>query len=160
MISVKAGIQKALSISQLLPGVVASILSLGMWQLGAWKPLEQLSYNALFHIRANSVLPHASWDRRIAVVAIDEASLREYGRFPWQRDRYTQLLQALAKSPPAVLGFDILFVEPSPKDQQLAAAIADNGRVVLAQAWDERGNPLNPVPTLRYSSGGPRSHFA
>ena len=148
MTPVKAWIQNVSKTQPLLPGVVATILSLGMWHLGFWQPLEQLGYNVLFQIRAKSFLPHSSWDRRVALIAIDEASLREYGRFPWPRDRYTQLLQALAKSPPAAIGFDILFVESSPDDRQLATAIANNGRVVLAQAWDERGNPLNPVATL------------
>ncbi len=126
-----------------LPGAVATAVTVGMWQLGAWQPLEQLGYNALFRVR-----PQFDWDDRIAVIAIDEKSLDAYGQFPWSRDRYVQLLQSLKKHPPAAIGFDILLVDPSPEDKKLAAAISASGNVVLAAAWDERGLLLKPVPVL------------
>ncbi|MBD2039544.1 CHASE2 domain-containing protein [Microcoleus sp. FACHB-672] len=125
------------------PGVVAAAVAMGMSQLGYWEQLEQLGYNALFKIR-----PPIGWDERIAVIAIDQASLQEYGQFPWRRDRYTQLLQALKKSPPAAIGFDILFVAPSPLDAAMAKAIASKGNVVLSVAWDAEGKLLPPVPVL------------
>ncbi len=126
-----------------LPGAVAAAVSVGMWQLGAWQPLEQSGYNTLFRVR-----PQLDWDKRIAVIAIDENSLEAYGQFPWSRDRYVQLLQSLKKHPPAAIGFDILFVDPSPADKRLAEAISDQGKVVLASAWDEQGLLLEPVPVL------------
>ncbi|MBD1936247.1 adenylate/guanylate cyclase domain-containing protein [Microcoleus sp. FACHB-68] len=125
------------------PGVVAAAVALGMSQLGYWQQLEQLGYNALFKIR-----PPIGWDEGIAVIAIDQASLQEYGQFPWPRARYTQLLQALKKSPPAAIGFDILFVAPSPLDAAMAQAIADQSNVVLSVAWDAEGKLLPPVPVL------------
>ncbi|MCA1991805.1 MAG: adenylate/guanylate cyclase domain-containing protein, partial [Coleofasciculus sp. S288] len=126
-----------------LPGAVAAALSVGIWQLGAWQPLEQLGYNTLFRVR-----PQLDWDEQIAVIAIDEKSLGAYGQFPWSRDRYVQLLQSLEKYSPAAIGFDILFVDPSPLDESLAEAISSNGKVVLAAAWDEQGELLKPVPIL------------
>ncbi|MBW4492554.1 MAG: adenylate/guanylate cyclase domain-containing protein [Oscillatoria princeps RMCB-10] len=126
-----------------LPGAVAAAVSVGMSQLGAWQQLEQLGYNALFQLR-----PPLNWDERIAAIAIDQPSLQEYGQFPWKRDRYAQLLRALQKSPPAAIGFDILWVAPSPADGQLAAAIAGSGKAVLALAWDKEGKVLPPLPAL------------
>lgn len=114
-----------------LPGAVAAVVTVGLWQLGLWRPLEQLGYNALFRSR-----PHLKWDDRIAVIAIDQKSLDAYGQFPWSRDRYVKLLQSLKKHPPAAIGFDILWVDPSPTDQKLAEAISANGKVVLAIAWN------------------------
>jgi adenylate cyclase len=118
-------------------------LSVGLLQIGAWQPLERLSYNLLFQIRQN-LLPF-SWDQRVAVIAIDEASLKQYGHFPWSRQRYTQLLTALSASPPAVIGFDILFAEPTPQDAALAQAMATNGTVVLAIGADAQGQSIDLV---------------
>ena len=132
----------------LLPGVAAAIISLGALHLDAWKPLEQLGSNSLFQLRESAILPKPIWDKRVAVIAIDEASLRKLGRFPFSRDRYTQLLQALSSAKPAVVGFDIIFAEPSPKDDQLADAMSATGNVVLPKAWDDKGKPLPIVPAL------------
>jgi len=115
----------------LLPGGVAAIASLSLWLLGIWQPLSRLGYDWLFTVR-----PDRQWDERIAVIAIDEASLAEYGQWPWSRDRHVQLLQALNKYQPLSVGFDILFFDSSPTDPQLAAAIAANGNVVLASLGD------------------------
>ncbi|WP_199247241.1 CHASE2 domain-containing protein [[Phormidium] sp. ETS-05] len=111
----------------LLPGGVAAALSLGMWLVGVWEPLERLGGNVLYRLR-----PDLDWDSRLAAIVIDESSLQAYGQFPWPRSRYVELLQALAKSPPAVIGFDILFLDPSDNDDALAAAIKADGKVVLA----------------------------
>ena len=132
----------------LLPGVVAAIISLTALHFDNWKPLEQLGYNSLFQLRESGILPKPIWDKRVVVIAIDEASLRKLGRFPFSRDRYTQLLQALSPAQPAVVGFDIIFAEPSPQDDQLTDAMSATGNVVLAKAWDDRGKPLPIVPTL------------
>ena len=132
----------------LLPGFIAAIISLGVWQLGGWKPLEQLSYKTLFQIRDLGIFPKPNWDKRLAVIAIDEASLRKLGRFPFSRDRYTKLLQALSPSNPAVVGLDIIFAEPSPNDTQLADAIRASGNVILAEPFDDKGKLIPIVSTL------------
>jgi class 3 adenylate cyclase/CHASE2 domain-containing sensor protein len=133
------------------PGLIATLLALGVWQLGAWRPFERFSYNFLFKVR--ETLPYANWDSRIAVIAIDEASLKRYGRFPWPRDRYTELLRVLESVQPAVVGFDILFSEPTSEDASLASAIADSGNVVLAIATDKQGYQLNLAPQFANISG-------
>jgi CHASE2 domain-containing sensor protein len=130
----------------LLPGAIAAGLSLGMVQLGIWQPLENLAQTSLFRLR-QTVKPQ-QWDQRLVVIAIDEASLKQYGRFPWSRSRYTQLLRSLEPSPPAVVGFDILFAEPTLEDKSLATAMVDNGSVVLALAADAQGQQIDLVPNL------------
>ncbi len=147
--------QRYLAIIQpVLPGAIAALISTSVWQVNQWQPLEQLGYNALFQVRNSKILPYPSWNQRIAVIAIDEASLQKYGRFPWKRDRYVQLLNTLKSSPPLVMGFDILFVEPTADDQQFAKAISNIGNVVLARAADEKGLPLEPVSVLKSASSG------
>ena len=132
-----------------LTGTVAGIMSVAMLQLGIWKPLEYLGYKTLFQIRESGVLPNPGWDSRIAVIAIEPQSLQEYGQFPWPRNRYADLLSALKKFPPTAVGFDILFLDPSPKDEMLAAAIATNGKVVLPRTTQEQ-----PVASLKAAAAG------
>ncbi|MCJ7495905.1 MAG: CHASE2 domain-containing protein, partial [Deltaproteobacteria bacterium] len=48
----------------------------------------------------------------MALVAIDEKSLDELGRWPWPRVRMAQLLDALVKYEAKVVGFDIVWAEP------------------------------------------------
>ncbi|MEG4318210.1 MULTISPECIES: adenylate/guanylate cyclase domain-containing protein [unclassified Microcoleus] len=132
-----------------LTGAVTGIMSVALLQLGIWKPLEYLAYKTLFQIRESGILPNPSWDSRIAVIAIEPQSLQEYGQFPWPRNRYAALLSALKKSPPTAVGFDILFLDPSPKDEMLAAAIATNGKVVLPRTTKEQ-----PVASLKAAAAG------
>ncbi|MCC3512003.1 MAG: adenylate/guanylate cyclase domain-containing protein [Microcoleus sp. PH2017_29_MFU_D_A] len=132
-----------------LTGAAAGIMSVAMLQLGMWKPLEYLGYKTLFQIRESGVLPNPGWDERIAVIAIEPQSLQEYGQFPWSRNRYAALLSALKKFPPTAVGFDILFLDPSPKDEMLAAAIATNGKVVLPRTTQEQ-----PVASLKAAAAG------
>jgi CHASE2 domain-containing sensor protein len=59
---------------------------------------------------------------QVVVVAIDDQSLDALGGWPLQRGVYAELLRQLA--PPAHkpqgLAFDILFLDPSPADAELA----------------------------------------
>lgn len=128
------------------PYLLTALLSVGLWQVGAWQSLELLGFNLLF--RTHNYLPHSSWDSRIAVIGIDDATLRQYGQFPLARDRYTQLLETLSAAPPAAIGFDILLTEPSSQDAKLAEAMAFNGQVVLAIAPGLQKQTLRPVPVL------------
>ena len=132
-----------------MTGALAGLMSVAMLQLGMWKPLEYLGYNTLFQIRESGIWPNPGWDQRIAVIAIERHSLQEYGQFPWPRNRYAELLSALKKSPPTAVGFDILFLDPSPKDDILAAAIAANGKVVLASTIKEE-----PVASFKAVAAG------
>ncbi|MBW4657877.1 MAG: CHASE2 domain-containing protein [Drouetiella hepatica Uher 2000/2452] len=128
----------------LLPGSFASLVIIGLLKLGTWQPLELLSYSTLFRLRG--AIP---WDDRVVVVAIDEPSLKTLGRFPWSRQRYTELLKVLTQAEASTVVLDILLSEPSPDDPALAAAMVQQGRVVLAQAWDSMGSPLLSNSVLR-----------
>ena len=55
----------------------------------------------------------AGVDDRVAVLDIDEASLKSVGRWPWSRDRMTALLEQLFDHyGVAAVGFDVVFAEP------------------------------------------------
>lgn len=46
------------------------------------------------------------------VVALDDATLGRYGRWPWPRTRVAELLERIAAQHPASVGIDIIFAEP------------------------------------------------
>lgn len=59
---------------------------------------------------------------RIAVVAVDEASLAAHGQWPWPRDLVARLVTTLADRGAAVLAFDVIFPEPDRMGTPGAAA--------------------------------------
>ena len=67
----------------------------------------------------------------VVLVAIDEPSLDQLGRWPWDRDVHARLIEKLDAAGAKTLVFDILFPEPSPDDAELAAAMRAHGQVVL-----------------------------
>jgi len=95
----------------------------------------------------------------ILIVAIDDFSLSELGKWPWPRQRHAQLLKKINGAQPLAIGLDILFAEPeSPStdetpsgDQALAEAIAESHRVVLPLVSESAGKGLDvalPIPML------------
>lgn len=139
-------------------GMAIALFSVGLWQLGFWQSLERITYNTLFQLR-NAVFSPPAWDSRIAVVAIDDATLEQKGQFPLPRHYYTQLLEALNTALPAAIGFDILFSEATPDDAALAQAIANSWNVVLAIAANPQGKPIQPLPQLA-DSAATQGHVA
>jgi CHASE2 domain-containing sensor protein/signal transduction histidine kinase len=134
---------------RLLPGSLVAAL-MGVCQAtGLVQQTEQLSYHLLFQLRGAR-----TWDDRVVVVAIDDPSLQQLGRYPWPRQRFTQLLNVLHQSQASTIAFDVIFSEPTPDDRAFAQAIAQHGQVVLAQAIDFHGLPLQPVPQLEAAALG------
>ncbi|HEY9885506.1 MAG TPA: CHASE2 domain-containing protein [Thermosynechococcaceae cyanobacterium] len=132
---------------RLLPGSLTTLVFAALLSLGALQPLEQLAYSILFQLRGER-----AWDDRLVLIAIDDASIKQIGRFPWSRQQYVSLLHTLSKqeaTAPSVVVIDLIWSESSPDDAKLAQAISRSGRVVLAQARDSNGLPLLPVPALQ-----------
>ncbi len=92
--------------------------------------LELKGLDLLFGLRGPLASPG-----EIVVVAIDEPSFAEISKqWPWPRSLHARLTDQLKKAGARVIGFDILFAEPSrpEEDQALARAIREAGNVVLA----------------------------
>lgn len=132
---------------RLLPGSLATVAIALLLKVGALQSLEQIAYGYLFQTRGT-----LAWDDRLVVVAIDDASLKQLGRFPLSRAYYTSLLKRLSAANASIVVINLLWSEPSPQDDQLAAAIQQQGTTVLAQAWDVNGIPLLPVPQLEFAA--------
>ncbi|MGI0491016.1 CHASE2 domain-containing protein [Alkalinema pantanalense CENA528] len=148
--------ENCLNSRRITPAAVAVLLGCGLWQAGAWQPLERLGYNLLFQIREQ--LPHPGWDDRLVVIAIDDATLEHYRQFPLPRHLYADLLQTLEASQPATVGFDLLFAEPTPEDAKFAQALEINGKAVIAIAANRDKKVINLVPQLSQVTGQGHIH--
>ena len=113
----------------------AILLLLGVGWLSFSEALERL--DAVIYDQL-SALHRFSPDRAIAIVAIDDESLRTLGRWPWSRIVHAQLIDRLRQIDNRALAIDLLFTEPQDNDpnadRQLADAIAAHGAVVLPVA--------------------------
>ncbi len=58
------------------------------------------------------IWPRAADQPQVVIVDIDEASLRQFGQWPWPRVLVAKLVERIAACKPLVLGIDILFTEP------------------------------------------------
>jgi CHASE2 domain-containing sensor protein/nitrogen-specific signal transduction histidine kinase len=71
----------------------------------------------------------------VIIIAIDQESLSQIGRWPWPREVHARLIRQLTLEHPSVIGFDIIFAEPDQAnplaDLALANAIAESKKVVL-----------------------------
>lgn len=109
-------------------------------------------------------LPHKP-DSRLTLIAIDDASLTQIGRWPWPRQTHAQLIGKLKDAGAAVIGYDVSFPEPSDKgdDQALASALKEATNVVLpleltllqsrnSLTYDPK-NVVQPIASLSSSAG-------
>ena len=71
----------------------------------------------------------------VIIVAVDEYSLSQLGRWPWSREQHAKLIERLHADGAKVIGLDFVLSEPvlnNPEaDQQLALAIQKAQNVVL-----------------------------
>ncbi|QID16418.1 CHASE2 domain-containing protein [Nitrogeniibacter mangrovi] len=85
-------------------------------------------------------------DPAVVLVAIDDPSLAEIGRWPWRRSVHAALIERLSAAGARVIAFDVILHEPNPDDpgadRVLADAIARSGRVILPVVQASRGNRI------------------
>src|SRR5215813_4139758 len=60
----------------------------------------------------------------LVIIAVDEASIARYGRFPWPRSLTTRALDTIASAQPKAIAIDILYTESTSKTED--AALADS----------------------------------
>lgn len=110
---------------------VATLLGLSWFNPSFLQRLDLLAYDLLVPTRPVMAQPPV-------VIAIDDASLSELGRWPWPRARHAAMVDRLTEAGAAAIGMAVLFGEPDlddlAGDAALAEAIARQGRVVLPVA--------------------------
>ena len=124
-------------------GGAVSVLCTVLWQGGAWEPLERPAYNTLMRSQQLPIFPEQQWDDRVVVIAIDEDSIDDIGRFPWKRSFYTDLLVNLSSAQPAAIGFDVILSEPTEHDAAFAESMLFGGNVAIAQAIRKNLEPID-----------------
>lgn len=107
--------------------------------------LESRTYDLRLNIKDSLVANPPS--ENILIVAIDEKSIADIGRWPWHRDLMAELITRISDNRPKVIGLDIMFSErENPEtDARLANAIKEAGNVVLATAFIVPEGKLQPV---------------
>lgn len=157
---------------------------ISIWRNLAWRlRLAALLFAAAMVALINAVMPlglsrvealggDLAWrmgassqaERRIVVVDIDEASLREVGPWPWPRAKLAELTQRLSQIGAVVQAHDISFSDAKEGDAQLAQAWMQ-APVVVAQNFslDPDVTPKAGVVSASFGIVGcptfaPRSH--
>lgn len=156
-----------LAIALAIAGLVSLLRVVG------WQPLELLDLRVLdYRLRQRGPLPVAP---EVLIVAIDDESLREGGRWPWSRALVARLVDRIAAGNPAVIGMDLFQAEPTAPcdlesldglldpscraavvegmragqgdDRQLAEALRASQRAVLAYYFDFHRTAVESQPS-------------
>ncbi len=107
--------------------------------------LNKSIQNSYYHIK--EVLFEKSANKNIVVVEIDEKTLANLWRFPFDRSIYVPFLQHLSNQKIAVVGLDIIFADKSnapTSDNLLSQTIQENKDVVLWHAILDDGS-IEPI---------------
>ncbi|MDP2166866.1 MAG: adenylate/guanylate cyclase domain-containing protein [Thermodesulfovibrionales bacterium] len=108
--------------------VAVAVIALYYAQLGFFEGVERNTYDLRFKLRGG--LPPSGG---VAVIAIDETSIGQLGRFPWSRKYYAGFINAVSDAGAKALLFDVFFPESeSPEaDGAFAAAMRRSGITTL-----------------------------
>lgn len=96
------------------------------------------------------------WERtpsdEIVIVAIDDQSLTDIGRWPWPRAVHGELIARISQESPRVIGLDVILAEPDlsdpASDLSLARAMQASGNVVLPVFMSSQGAGSVPIESL------------
>ncbi|WP_162806684.1 CHASE2 domain-containing protein [Sphingosinicella terrae] len=132
-----------------LVALLASVLVWVLTETRAAQRLDHLIYDQLLRLTAHEP------DPRILLVPIDTDSLQRVGGWPWPRDVHARLVERLAAGAPRAIAYDVLFLETSEDDPELATAIRQSPPLFLPLLLDAPGrngarfDQIAPVPSLR-----------
>ncbi len=115
-------------------GVILLTLLMYFFHAGFLDSIEARSYDFRFKVVRGPLEP----DPRIGIIAIDEKSIDELGRFPWSREVYAPLLDNLKAAGTKAVLFDAFYpeVQNEKADKAFEDAITRSGIVTLATAFD------------------------
>jgi eukaryotic-like serine/threonine-protein kinase len=120
-------------------GLVISVVLLVFARSSGFIPgLERWAYD--LGVKMSSKSP----SERVAVIAIDEQSIANIGRWPWPRDVQAKLIDQLAAAKAKVIGNTTFFFEPQ-KDPGLAYVEKMIGVYGKAYPADVQGAPQPPA---------------
>lgn len=125
----------ATALSVLLAAIsISTVLLLYYTQNSFLEAFEAKTYDLRFKDLRGPIPPSPN----IGIIAIDEKSIAELGRYPWSRDHYARLLDRLSAAKVKAVMFDVFFPERETvaHDQLFAGATKRAGNVVLGVVFD------------------------
>lgn len=122
-----------------------------------WAAQQQAWLGRIDHTLYDSAM--SLWQRapsdNIVIVAVDEDSLAQIGRWPWRRAIHAAILDKLTQAGVRAVGMDVIFSEPDTHDPlgdaALEVAIRRNGHVVLPVLAERLNGDMSetlPLPAL------------
>ena len=147
--------RKALLRREWLLTTVISLILLGAFVFGdITKPLGNVLYDHFMRLHGFKST------QDIVIVAVDDRALANLGGWPLKREKYTKLLEALDddRYRPKVIGFDFLFLDPTPDDADLAKQMLRLNTVLplefsVQDDHKQTLKPTLPVTPLANSAG-------
>jgi CHASE2 domain-containing sensor protein len=116
-------------------GVSCAALVALIWVLGGFRGIDLSLHDKRYRLRG----PIPGSDR-IALVEVDDVTLRVFKKWPLPRENYALAIDALTKAGAEAIGLDLLFIGPNPNDPKgddmLAAVTAAHPNVVLAIGFE------------------------
>lgn len=97
--------------------------------------------------------PETRTEERISVIAIDEKSIEQIGAWPWSRDTFARLADALNQAGVQLQLWDITYPEVKVGDDAFVAAL-ENSRAVLSQAPALQTEQVVQTGTLTHAVAG------
>ena len=129
----------------------ASGIDLLLTYLGFFESMEDRFIDLRFQTRPilNNRLPGVFKNpnqelnqNKVVMVEITDECLATYGKWPWTREHFAQLVRILKRSETKVIAFDISFFDldkdAEQHDNAFANAIRDHGKVVLASELNKK----------------------
>src|SRR5262245_10972439 len=101
---------KKFLLSDLFFGVLLTLFVAGSYLVQS-SFLESIEYK-FYDVRARFRQDAATKPAEVAIIAIDDDSLAQLGRWPWPRSRIAAMLDKVSSYGPKVIGLNILFSEP------------------------------------------------
>ena len=87
-------------------------------------PLDRLNY--LVFDAYQTLKPREATESAVAVVDIDDESIRQFGQWPWSRTVLAAVIDRLAEAGAAAIGLDMILSEPDRTSPALAVTQLEN----------------------------------
>src|SRR5919201_759122 len=132
--AVQAGVWKA---DWVLGVAVVAAFALFSWMSELVPSLERKAYDVA--LLAASRTP----SDKVAVIAIDQQSIDNIGRWPWPRDTHARMIDLLAQAKAKAVGYLVFFAEP--ENEAINRTLAKLVEVAAPAAEGQAPNPVLPL---------------
>lgn len=107
---------------------------------GIWESINGKIFDLTLRMRGSFKPP-----QELAIVAIDDSSLNQVGRWPWPRSKMAELISQLSESGAKIIAVDVIFLalagESSSREDQILGAATKRAGNVLYPFYFTLGKP-------------------